>query len=89
MIKDIVEPMFKTMLPGPLQSLHFTKIDLGPEPMKLSNATVTRTDADGIRLNLNVDWASKSDIELDADMIPGLVRSSFRYSIRVKLISLC
>lgn len=77
MIKDIVEPMFKTMLPGPLQSLHFTKIDLGPEPMKLSNATVTRTDADGIRLNLNVDWASKSDIELDADMIPGLVRSSF------------
>lgn len=73
MIKDIVEPMFKTMLPGPLQSLHFTKIDLGSVPMKLSNATTTRTDADGVRLNLNVDWASKSDIELDANLIPGLV----------------
>jgi len=28
MIKEIVEPMFKTMLPGPLKSLHFTKLDL-------------------------------------------------------------
>ena len=63
-IKDVVEPMFKTMLPGPLQSLHFTKIDVGTEPMKLSHAAVTRTDEHGIILNLNVNWQSKSDIEL-------------------------
>lgn len=47
MVKDIVEPMFKTMLPGPLASLHFTKIDLGPVPLRLSNAKTTRTEADG------------------------------------------
>ena len=73
MIKEIVEPMFKTMLPGPLTLLHFTKIDLGPVPLRLSNAKTTKTDNDGIKLNLNVDWASKSDIELDADMMPALV----------------
>ena len=73
MVKEIVEPMFKTMLPGPLKSLHFTKIDLGPVPLRLSNARTTKTDADGIKLDLNVDWASKSDIELDADMMPALV----------------
>jgi len=33
MTKEIVEPMFKTMLPGPLKSLHFTKLDLGPVPI--------------------------------------------------------
>lgn len=72
-IKDVVEPMFKTMLPGPLKTLHFTKIDLGPEPLRLSNARTTRTDAEGIKLDMNVDWASKSDIEMDADMMPALV----------------
>lgn len=73
MIKEIVEPMFKTMLPGPLKTLHFTKIDLGPVPLRLSNAKTTKTENDGIKLDLNVDWVSKSDIELDADMMPAVV----------------
>jgi Ca2+-dependent lipid-binding protein len=73
MVKDIVEPMFKTMLPGPLASLHFTKIDLGPVPLRLSNAKTTKTEQDGIKLRMNLDWASKSDIEMDADMMPALV----------------
>lgn len=65
-IKTTVEPMFKTMLPGPLKTLHFTKIDLGPVPMKLSNAKTTKSDVDGIKLDLNLDWVGKADIELDA-----------------------
>ncbi len=77
MVKEIVEPMFKTMLPGPLATLHFTKIDLGPVPLRLSNAKTTKTDEDGIELNLNVDWVGKADIELDADMIPALVSGCF------------
>lgn len=73
MIKEMVEPMFKTMLPGPLATLHFTKIDLGTVPLRLSNATTTKTEADGIRLDLNLDWAGKADIEMDANMMPALV----------------
>jgi Ca2+-dependent lipid-binding protein len=74
-IKEIVEPMFKTMLPGPLKTLHFTKIDLGPVPLRLSNAKTTKTENDGIRLDMNVDWAGKADIEMDADMMPAMVGS--------------
>lgn len=73
MVKEIVEPMFKTMLPGPLKTLHFTKIDLGPVPLKLSNAKTTKSEEDGIKLDMNVDWVGKADIEMDADMIPALV----------------
>ena len=65
--------MFKTMLPGPLATLHFTKIDLGPVPLRLSNAKTTRTEADGIKLDMNVEWKGKADIEMDADYIPALV----------------
>lgn len=73
MVKQVVEPMFKTMLPGPLSSLHFTKIDFGNVPVKFSNVTVTKTEVDGIKLDMNVDWEGKCDIELDADMMPALV----------------
>lgn len=74
MIKDIVEPMFKTMLPGPLATLHFTKIELGTVPIVLSNVKVTKTPEDGIKLDLNVDWEGQCDIQLDANMMPKVVR---------------
>lgn len=75
-VKEVVEPMFKTMLPRPLNTLHFTKIDFGPVPLRLSNAKTTKTDNDGIQLDLNVDWVGKADIEMDADMFPALVCKS-------------
>jgi hypothetical protein len=66
--------MFKTMLPGPLATLHFTKIELGTTPMVFSNVKVTKTPDDGIMLDLNVDWNGQCDIQLDGDMIPEVVR---------------
>lgn len=73
MIKDIVEPMFKTMLPGPLASLHFTRVDLGNVPFVFSDVRVTKTPLDGIKLDLQLNWAGNCDIELDADMFPKVV----------------
>ena len=73
MVKDIADPMFKEMLPGPLATLHFTKVDLGDVPIVLSNVKVTKTATDGIKLDLNVDWDGKCDIQLDGSMIPSLV----------------
>ena len=58
-IKDTVDPMFKTMLPSPFSSLHFTKVELGKVPLKLSNVKVTKTDHDGINLAMNVDWGGQ------------------------------
>ncbi|KAK0266460.1 hypothetical protein LTS09_000413 [Friedmanniomyces endolithicus] len=72
MTMDIANPMFKTMLPGPLASLHFTKVDLGPIPMTVSKVLATKTDTNGIKLDLNVDWKGKADIELKGNMIPTL-----------------
>ncbi|CAN8099876.1 unnamed protein product [Discula destructiva] len=72
MIKEIVEPMFASMLPGPLASLHFTQLDLGPEPIRISRVDVVRTDHGGISLDMDVSWHSRSDFCLDATMIPDL-----------------
>ncbi|KAF3937501.1 hypothetical protein ABW19_dt0203360 [Dactylella cylindrospora] len=70
MVKDIVEPMFAAMLPGPLATLRFAKLDLGPVPMKVSEVDVHKTDHGGIKLDMNITWEGKSDIELDGNMVP-------------------
>lgn len=74
MIKEIVEPMFAEMLPGPLAKLQFVKIDLGNIPLRVSAVDVHRTDNEGIKLDMDVVWEGDSDIDLDAHMVPKLVR---------------
>ena len=64
MVKDIVEPMFK------------------------SNAKTTKTEQDGIQVRMNLDWTSKSDIELDADMMPALVSRLSAHALDSTLIPL-
>lgn len=64
MTKDIVEPMFKEMLPAPLSSLHFVKIDLGKIPIKLDNADVHGRKEGVIKLDIDVKWDGECDIEL-------------------------
>jgi hypothetical protein len=50
MLKELAEPMLKSMLPGPLSTLHFTKVDLGHVPFQISNVVATKTETDGINL---------------------------------------
>ncbi|KAK4202039.1 hypothetical protein QBC40DRAFT_277267 [Triangularia verruculosa] len=70
MIKQIAEPMFAQMLPAPLNTLHFVKIDLGVAPMRFFNVDVHKVENGGIKLDLDVDWDGKCDIEMDGKMIP-------------------
>lgn len=70
MTKSIVEPMFAQMLPAPLNSLHFAKIDLGKVPLKLGNVDVHKMPSGSIKMDLDVDWDGECDIELDGKMIP-------------------
>ncbi|KAK6347715.1 hypothetical protein TWF718_005552 [Orbilia javanica] len=70
MAKDIVEPMFASMLPGPLATLRFTKLDLGPVPLKISEVDVHKTDHNGIKLDMDVIWEGESDIDLAGNMVP-------------------
>lgn len=70
MTKSIVEPMFASMLPKPVNSLHFAKIDLGRVPFRFGNVDVHRADGQAIKMDLDVDWDGECDIELDGTMIP-------------------
>lgn len=70
MVKEIVEPILASTLPGPLANLRFTKLDLGPVPLRFADVDVHKTSSGGIKLDMNVHWGSKSDIELDGSMVP-------------------
>lgn len=72
MIKDIVEPLFKELLPGPLKSLHFTRINLGKTPIKFDNIDVHSRTENSIRLNVDISWNGDSDIDLKASIIGSL-----------------
>lgn len=70
MTKEIVEPILASTLPGPMSSYRFVKLDLGQVPMRLSEVDVHKASTGGIKLDMNVTWESKSDIELDGKMVP-------------------
>lgn len=86
MIKGIAEPMFSTTLPAPLNTLVFEKIDLGTVPIHVSKVDVHKTENEGIKLDLDVDWDGECDIELNGNMIPKIV--SF-FSPEPALIKTC
>jgi len=68
--KETVEPMFAAMLPGPLASLRFAKLDLGPVPLRLSAVDVHKIEDRGIKLDMDLDWDGQCDIDLEGNMVP-------------------
>ncbi|KAM0421483.1 hypothetical protein ACHAPT_010656 [Fusarium lateritium] len=69
-IKQVVEPMLASMLPGPLSSLRFVKLDFGPTPIHLSRVDVHKTDLQGIKLDMDLEWNGQCDFELEGKMVP-------------------
>lgn len=69
MTKQIVEPMFHELLPGPLKNLHFTKIDLGPKPIRFDNIDVHSRKEGVIKLDVDVLWDGECDIDLKATLV--------------------
>lgn len=91
MVKDIVEPMFKEMLPGPLATLHFTKVDIGATPIKFAKCVVeTLGDEDGkadsLELELDVIWDSDMDISLDANLLPSFGVRHVKFEGRLSVL---
>ncbi len=66
--------MFGTMLPSPLNTMKFEKLDLGHVPIKFANVDLHKTSGGGIKLDLDLDWDGTCDIELDGKMMPKIVR---------------
>ena len=69
MIKEIVEPMFEDMLPGPMRTMHFTKIDLGEVPIKIDNVVVHKLKDGMVQFDLDLVWDGECDIRMRADYI--------------------
>jgi hypothetical protein len=69
------------MLPGPLSNLRFVKLDFGPTPLRMSNVDVHRTELEGIKLDMDLDWDGKCDFELDGNMVPKIVRTLIHLSL--------
>ena len=69
-IKDSVEPQFKD-LPGPLGTLHFTKVNLGHVPLRLDNIIVHEVDKanNTLQMDMDVRWDGVSDIQLKANYL--------------------
>lgn len=66
MAREIVEPMFAEMLPGPLSSLKFTKIDLGKKPIMFDNIDVHKHESKNeMKLDIDIVWDGECDIELE------------------------
>jgi hypothetical protein len=84
LIKDIAEPMFGTMLPAPLNTMRFKKIDLGKVPITFANVDIHRTENEGVKLDMDLDWDGTCDIELDAAKFPKIV-SRLRSVVEVEL----
>ena len=86
MTKEIVEPMFKEMLPTPLNSLHFTKIDLGKKPIKFDNIDVHSRNEGVIKLDVDVIWDGECDIELKASIIGGFGVEKVKLHGRISIL---
>lgn len=72
-VKESVEPVLATSLPGPLSGLRFTKVDLGPVPLEISEVAVHKTDNEGIKLDMDLRWEGRCDIDLDGSGLPKVV----------------
>eukprot|EP00978_Attheya_sp_CCMP212_P005678 scaffold12731_cov43-Attheya_sp.AAC.1 len=86
-VKEIVEPMFKEMLPGPLANLHFEKVDLGEVPMSLVNIVVHEVSEDGfLQFDMDVFWDGTCDIRLAAPFVGSFGVKEIKFSGRLSIL---
>ncbi len=85
-IKDVVEPMFETMLPSIFKKTTFRKIDLGTHPIQFDRVDVQTRTKDSIKLDLDVNWNGRSDIELDVPILGCVGVESIKIRGRLSMI---
>lgn len=67
MTRETIEPMFAEMLPGPLSSMKFSKIDLGKNPIKFDNIDVHKHEwKNEMKLDIDINWNGDCDIQLQS-----------------------
>ena len=69
LMKDIAEPMFEDLLPGPLKKTKFLSINLGTNPMKFDHIDVLNRSTDSIKLHIDTAWEGDVKIDLKSPVI--------------------
>lgn len=65
MVRETIEPLFAEMLPCPLSSMVFSKIDLGPNPIKFDNIDVHKHEhKNEMKLDIDINWDADCDIQV-------------------------
>lgn len=75
------------MLPGPMATLRFTKIDLGKVPIKLDNIFVHDVKDGALRFNLEFHWETQGcEISMKADYIGSFGVKSIKLAGRMSFL---
>lgn len=94
MLREMIEPMFRTSLPKPLRSMHFVKFDLGKNPLRLDNILVHADAVQSsdshpvISMEMDMVWQSGSDcdISLKADYLGSLGIQAIQLQGRLSIL---
>ena len=69
LVRAQVEPLLEEHRPSTIKRIHFEKLDLGPEPIRVNAVRWVgeRSDGMGASVELDVAWSGRAKIQLDAD----------------------
>ena len=69
LVRAQVEPLLEEHRPSSFKRIHFEKLDLGPEPIRVNAVRWVgeRSDGMGASIELDLAWSGRAKIQLDAD----------------------
>ena len=69
LVRAQVEPLLEEHRPSTFKRIHFEKLDLGPEPIRVNAVRWVgeRSDGMGASIELDLAWSGRAKIQLDAD----------------------
>lgn len=73
LVRAQVEPLLEEHRPSTFKRIHFEKLDLGPEPIRVNAVRWVgeRSDGMGASIELDLAWSGRAKIQLDADTYVG------------------
>ena len=73
LVRAQVEPLLEEHRPSTFKRIHFEKLDLGPEPIRVNAVRWLgeRSDGMGASIELDLAWSGRAKIQLDADTYVG------------------
>ena len=85
-IRESVEPSLASSLPAPLNTLRFTKLDLGKVPLRLDNIVVHERENGVVQFDMDIVWDGECEIQLKADYVGSLGVKTIKFHGRMAFV---